>query len=666
MKKFMAGLRYLFMWIGILVVLICVAVILILSSLDFSDFVEESEDRSIPQGDVMVEIDLSGVVSDRFDFQGPAVLFDILEDGDSVLSFEDLKQQILYLKKIPSIKAVLFRIRGDFNIHSNYAIDLMKDMKDLAKIKPVYFAGPLIYGGTHFLMAGAHEIVLAPGGQVYIPSPAMAQFLLGRAMKRFGVGVEVIKAGIYKNFSLHLDQADPESNRQLYSVYDSYIRVLRDYMKQSRFDPRMNPTLTAKHMAQWFKQVHYESKEALDRKMVTQISHLQPFKDKIAAKRSLEWTHDRQIDWEPWASQYIDTLEKSEDDQGEQTQLESPDVSIPKGGVWARLEQAITSTIDQAEKEYEYHSLGYLSYSGTITLDNGDSSSSLITEIQVEKEVDHMLEQNHVKAVVVRINSPGGGVLASELIWSELKRLSAQKPVVAYIDSMAASGGYYMASAADQIVVRPTAITGSVGVLMIRPHMAGASQKYGVDLDVVTRQKYADMNDLTTQLSARTKLYLNERIQDAYDLFCQRVAQSRGLTKQQVHQNLAQGRIWTGAQAHQIALVDKLGNRNDAFRVAKELAGLDPEKTYPVEFARQDFSLLKTCLTSPTDCLRLLDSSHHDPFSIFDYSLITGPNQTILHTPQFHRRLLARFFSTQPPTQLIQAHLYLPPTVFGF
>jgi protease-4 len=179
-----------------------------------------------------------------------------------------------------------------------------------------------------------------------------------------------------------------------------------------------------------------------------------------------------------------------------------------------------------------------------------------------------------VKAIVLRIDSPGGSPLASDLIWQAIRDARAEgKPVVASLSDVAASGGYYVASAADAIVSQPQTLTGSIGVFVIRPVLAGLFEKLGVTVEPITRGARADLLLSTVPLSAETRAVLRQDVQHTYRRFLARVAEGRSLETSAVDR-VARGRVWTGAQAKEVGLVDRLGGVSEAVLAAKEKVGL--------------------------------------------------------------------------------------------
>jgi protease-4 len=192
----------------------------------------------------------------------------------------------------------------------------------------------------------------------------------------------------------------------------------------------------------------------------------------------------------------------------------------------------------------------------------------------IAEAIEDAADDDEVKAIVLRIDSPGGSPLASDLIWQAIRDARAKgKPVVASLSDVAASGGYYVASAADAIVSQPQTLTGSIGVFVIRPVLAGLFEKIGITVEPITRGARADLLLSTVPLSAETRAVLRQDVENTYQRFLARVAEGRGLDKDAVD-SVARGRVWTGAQAKEVGLVDRLGGVSEAVAAAKERVGL--------------------------------------------------------------------------------------------
>lgn len=209
-----------------------------------------------------------------------------------------------------------------------------------------------------------------------------------------------------------------------------------------------------------------------------------------------------------------------------------------------------------------------------------------------------------IAAVILYIDSPGGSALASDLIWREVRLLRERKPVVALLGEQAASGGYYVASPAHRIVARPTTLTGSIGVWGGKLCLANLYKKLGITREWVQYGAMAGMYAETAPFSDEERARVRRELGESYARFKARVAEGRGLEEARVEE-IARGRVWTGAQAREIGLVDELGDFNAALALAKELAGLDPRREYTlVEITPPRHTLLPANL--PGDGLRML------------------------------------------------------------
>ena len=194
-----------------------------------------------------------------------------------------------------------------------------------------------------------------------------------------------------------------------------------------------------------------------------------------------------------------------------------------------------------------------------------------------------------VRAVVLRIDSPGGVVAPTQEIFTAVRRLrEAKKPVVASLGSVAASGGYYVAVSADRIFASPGTLTGSIGVVMQLANVEGLLKKVGVEYVVVKAGAYKDVGNFARAMTPEERRMLQALLDDVYDQFISAVAEGRGLDPQAVRA-FAEGRIYSGRQAHGLKMVDDLGGLEDAIEAAAKMAGLPPKPK--VVYPRRRFSL---------------------------------------------------------------------------
>ena len=224
------------------------------------------------------------------------------------------------------------------------------------------------------------------------------------------------------------------------------------------------------------------------------------------------------------------------------------------------------------------------------------SEHNIVGQTTVE-DLKKLADDDNVKAVVMRVNSPGGSAVASEQIWRAVKQLKEKKPVVVSMGGLAASGGYMISAAASYIVAEPTTLTGSIGIFGLIPNASTlVSDKLGVTWDGVTTNKYGNYeNDMIfSKDNAEVMKYMQSYVDRGYDTFLGIVAEGRGMTKEQVNE-IGQGRVWVGSDAIGIKLVDQLGSLDDAVKKAAEL--VESEEYYTADYpAKTDWfdSLLST------------------------------------------------------------------------
>ena len=216
----------------------------------------------------------------------------------------------------------------------------------------------------------------------------------------------------------------------------------------------------------------------------------------------------------------------------------------------------------------------------------------MVSSEQILKDLRKFRNNPDVKSIVLRIESPGGAVGAAQEIYREVKRTSGQKPVVASMGSMGASGGYYAALGADNIIANPGTMTGSIGVIVKFPNLEGLFEKIGYKSEVIKSGPLKDVGASDRPLSEEERILMQDLIDNVYNQFVRDIAAARDMPEETISE-LADGRIFTGEQALAVGLIDNLGNFTDAIVLAAELGGLDtkdPHLIYPK--VDRKFSLL--------------------------------------------------------------------------
>jgi protease-4 len=219
--------------------------------------------------------------------------------------------------------------------------------------------------------------------------------------------------------------------------------------------------------------------------------------------------------------------------------------------------------------------IAVISLSGTITTgDSSLSSSSTITPGLVRYYLSKAEADKAVKAIVLRIESPGGEIEPCQEILLEIERVKETKTIVVSMGGMAASGGYYISTKADKIVALPTTMTGSIGVISYQINVEGLLEKLGIQIETFKGGKYKDMYWGLRELTPEEEEIMQGMVNEYYEQFVDVVAEGRGLTKEEV-KNLATGQLYSGTKAKELGLVDELGDLDTAINLAAELAGIE-------------------------------------------------------------------------------------------
>ncbi|TYP52494.1 signal peptide peptidase SppA [Thermosediminibacter litoriperuensis] len=224
----------------------------------------------------------------------------------------------------------------------------------------------------------------------------------------------------------------------------------------------------------------------------------------------------------------------------------------------------------------EGNMVGVINLEGVIAGGSGGTFLSSGTD-HIVRQLHEAAQDPSIKALVIRINSPGGSAAASQEIYEEvLKVKESGKKVVVSMGDVAASGGYWVASAADKIVANPATITGSIGVIMEFQNVEGLYDKLGLKVNVIKSAEHKDIGSPTRPMTEEERAIFQGMVDDIYNQFIDVVAKGRNMDREQVKE-LADGRIFTGRQAKELGLVDELGNFYEALKIAAELAGIEGE-----------------------------------------------------------------------------------------
>lgn len=226
---------------------------------------------------------------------------------------------------------------------------------------------------------------------------------------------------------------------------------------------------------------------------------------------------------------------------------------------------------------------------GTILAGSSSASPGTVGARELTAALRSAGQDESVKAVVVRVASPGGSPAGSDEIWQELRKVADEKPLVVSMGDVAASGGYYIASGAERILASPATLTGSIGVVFYKPNVSALMDRIGVHSETIARGNYARLMDLTKNFEDDELLLIQDRMESIYDLFLERVALTRESLDREAVDRVGGGRVWTGQQALDLGLVDELGGYRDALRAAATAAGIhDVNKATIAYFPEQN------------------------------------------------------------------------------
>ena len=227
---------------------------------------------------------------------------------------------------------------------------------------------------------------------------------------------------------------------------------------------------------------------------------------------------------------------------------------------------------------------------------SGESGTGLQGETMGSDTVSHAItdaaDDDAVRAIIFRVDSPGGSALASDLVWRATQQARKKKPVIVSMSDVAASGGYYVAAGGSRILAQPGTLTGSIGVVFARANVKGLLARLGITTETITRGPFANLEDMTTALTPAGRQKLVTEMDHIYDVFVDRVAAGRKLTAERVN-DIGRGRVWTGVQAKDNGLVDELGGFMAATQAAKTAAGIDPKQEVELVYYPRRKSLLE-------------------------------------------------------------------------
>ena len=382
------------------------------------------------------------------------------------------------------------------------------------------------YGQTNYYIASvADRICLDPTGSVSWNGLSANKMYFTRAMEKLGVEMQILKVGTFKSavepyFRTSMSDADRLQTMQyINGIWDEYKTAVG----------------ASRHLS-----------EAQLEALADRYMGLQPAKDQVKAG-------------------LVDTIVYGQDiDSLLRVYTGTKDFHLLTTAKLANVKRADSKAKDKVAVLY---------LEGEITDEDGDG----IVGKEVIKTLKKIAKDDDVKALVLRVNSPGGSADASEQIWHAIQKVKADSiPVVVSMGDYAASGGYYISCGADYIYAEPTTLTGSIGIFGTIPNVAKLRDKVGIDIDGVGTNKHASLeaNMIYKGMNPEEFQLMQTMVERGYDLFTSRCAEGRHVSQDYI-KSIGEGRVWLGVRGKEIGIVDELGNIDDAIAKAVELAGLE-------------------------------------------------------------------------------------------
>lgn len=400
----------------------------------------------------------------------------------------------------------------------------------------------------YVIASACDKVVLASAGHLIIPGMHLQMWFYKELLEKLGIQADILHIGAYKGAGEPYTRTGPsdELKEEMTLLVDGmYSQVIEQIAKSRDLEPQ-----DVKHLIDVG---IFSPKEAIDSKLIDRSAQLTELLD------DLEDQYD------------ATTVE----DYGIKSSTAKADMSNP----FAFFKMFSRSS--GSDKHGGKPAIGLILLSGMIVDNREDSpfEAGTVSPKDVQDAVDEALEDDNIKAVVLRIDSPGGSSLASDVMYSHIRRLVEEKPVVVSMGNVAASGGYYVASAVPMIFADPGTITGSIGVLGGKPVLSGLLQKIGITTWTLDRGEMAGMFDITSPFSPPQRERVLKLMNQVYSQFLDRVLATRKDKLTKPIDQLAGGRIYTGQRALELGLIDKLGGMTDAVYAVAEQAGI---KSYEI------------------------------------------------------------------------------------
>lgn len=475
----------------------------------------------------VLALKLEGILSERVEEENPLLTM-LNQNSEAQTGLDDIISSIKKAKENDKIKGIYINA-GAFSA-SNASLkeirDQLIDFKESGKFIVAY--SDVYTQGCYYLSSVADKLIMNPEGHLDLHGLSASPTFYKGLLDKIGIEMQIFKVGTFKSAvePFMLDKMSDANREQVSSYIGDMWSTITSEISASRN---------------------------------ISVEKLNIITDSLALfKKSEVCVQDGLVDtlmYETGVREYLKTLLTGVE--------KAKDVRL------ASVKDMTTVSPENKSKSKDIIAVLYAE--GSITDGSGTDG---ITSKRFVKELEKLKDNDKVKAVVFRVNSPGGSAYASEQIWKAVTDLKEKKPVVVSMGDYAASGGYYISCNASKIIAQPNTLTGSIGIFGMFPNVEGLTKKVGLTFDNVKTNGHADFGDMTRPMRDDEKAILQNYIERGYDLFLTRCSDGRGIAKNALD-SIAQGRVWTGNQAVKIGLVDELGGIDKAIEEAAKLANLE-------------------------------------------------------------------------------------------
>lgn len=509
-------------------IVISSVVLFFISILVVFSMVSSSESETQVRKNSVMMLDLNGTLAERSQ-ENPLDL--IMKDDYKTYGLDDILSSIKKAKENEDIKGIYIQATS---LGAGFASleeirNALKDFKESGKFVVAY--GDAYTQGLYYLSSVADKVLLNPQGMLEWRGLAATPMFFKDLLEKVGVEMQVFKVGTYKSaVEPFISTEMSAANREQINVYLSSIwGQITSAVAESR-----NLSVEALNKEADRMLMFYPAEESVKNGLVDTLIYKNDVRD------------------------YLKNLAGIDKDD-----------NMPILGIQDMINVKKNVPRDKSGNVIAvYYAYGEIDGGSSASTDEGINSEKVI------KDLRKLKDNENVKAVVLRVNSPGGSAYGSEQIWYAVNQLKKEKPVIVSMGDYAASGGYYISCNADTIVAEPTTLTGSIGIFGMMPNAKGLTEKLGVSFDVVKTNPYADFGNLTRPMNDGEKGLMQMYVNNGYELFLTRCSDGRSISMEELDK-IAQGRVWTGSTAKELGLVDELGGLDKALEIAIAKAGVD-------------------------------------------------------------------------------------------